>query len=278
MTRRPGKVDSKYRKLQELVGDLERVVVAFSGGVDSTFLLKVCKDVLGDNVLAVTARSGTTARHEEDDAAQLAKLLGVEHVIVDSRELELGEFVRNPPDKCYICKKSRFGDLTKLAEKQGFAVVADGENADDHDDYRPGIRATRELGVRSPLREAGLTKKEIRSLSKRLNLPTWNKPAYACLATRIPYGDPITEEKLRQVDSAEDFIRKLVPSVQVRVRHHGNTARIEVEPKAISKLVKSGNRKSIAEYFKILGFHHVAVDLEGYSMGSLNRSIATGSE
>lgn len=256
---------------------MERVVVAFSGGVDSTFLLKVCKDVLGDNVLAVTARSGTTARHEENDAAHLAKLLGADHVIVDSRELELEEFVKNPPDKCYICKKSRFGNLTKLAEKRGFAVVADGENADDHDDYRPGIRATRELGVRSPLREAGLTKKEIRSLSKKLNLPTWNKPAYACLATRIPYGDPITEEKLRQVDSAEEFIRKLVPSVQVRVRHHGNTARIEVEPKAISRLTKSGIRKSIVEYFKMLGFHHVAVDLEGYSMGSLNRSIVTGS-
>lgn len=277
MAQKPGKVDTKYRELQELVRDLERVVVAFSGGVDSTFLLKVCKDVLGDNVLAVTARSGTTARHEEDDAARLAKLFGVEHLIVDSLELELEEFVRNPPDRCYVCKKNRFGELIKLAKKRGLAVVADGENADDHDDYRPGIRATRELGVRSPLRDAGLTKKEIRSLSKKLNLPTWNKPAYACLATRIPYGDPITEEKLRQVDSAEEFIRKLVPSVQVRVRHHGNTARIEVEPKAISKLIKSGNRKSIVEYCKILGFHHVAVDLEGYSMGSLNRSIETGS-
>ena len=164
------------------------------------------------------------------------KKWAAEHLIIDSGELANDEFVENPSDKCYICKKSRFGDLIAKAAEEGFSVVADGENADDHNDYRPGIRATRELGVISPLREAGLTKKEIRTLSKRLDLSTWNKPAYACLATRIPYGHRITAEKLGQIDSAEDFIRRLAPSVQVRVRHHGDTARIEIEPKAVAKL------------------------------------------
>lgn len=278
MTGKTAPIDTKYSKLQEVVRDLERVVVAFSGGVDSTFLLKVCKDVLGDDVLAVTARSPTTARHERDDSVELTKLIGADHLIADSRELELEDFVKNPPDKCYVCKKSRFGDLIAVAKARGFDVVADGENADDHDDYRPGIRATRELGVRSPLREVGLTKKEIRVLSKRLGLPTWNKPPYACLATRIPYGHPITEEKLRQVDDAEQFIRELLPSVQVRVRHHGDVARIEVQPQAISKLTKRDTRMSIVDRFKELGFLYVAVDLEGYSMGSLNRPIDIGSK
>ncbi len=277
MTRTSSPIDTKYRRLQEIVSELHRVVVGFSGGVDSTFLLKVCRDVLRDNVLAVTAASPTTAGHELHDAVRLAKILGAEHLVVDSGELALEEFLKNPPDKCFICKKSRFGDLIAQARARGFDVVTDGENADDHDDYRPGIRATRELGVRSPLREAGLTKQEIRLLSKRLGLPTWNKPSYACLATRIPYGHRITPEKLRQIDAAEEFVRKLIPSVQVRVRHHGDTARIEVAQSALAKLIKPANRRSIVDHFKGLGFHHISVDLEGYTMGSLNRPILKGS-
>ncbi|MEW6349432.1 MAG: ATP-dependent sacrificial sulfur transferase LarE [Thermodesulfobacteriota bacterium] len=277
MPHRSSRIDTKYRKLQEIVRELHRVVVAFSGGVDSTFLLKVCRDVVGDNVLAVTASSPTTAGHELQDAGRLAKGMGAEHLVIDSRELNLEEFLGNPPDKCYICKKSRFGDLIAKAGELGFHVVTDGENADDHDDYRPGIQATRELGVRSPLREAGLTKKEIRALSRRLGLPTWNKPSYACLATRIPYGLRITPEKLRQIDAAEEFVRTLIPSVQVRVRHHGDTARIEVAHNALAKLIKPDNRRSIVDHFKGLGFHYVAVDLEGYTMGSLNRPLLKGS-
>ena len=233
----------------------------------------MCKDVLNGNVLAVTAASPTTAAHELQDAVRLAQEMGAKHLIIDSGDLANDEFVENPSDKCYICKKSRFGDLIAKAAEEGFCVVADGENPDDHNDYRPGIRATRELGVISPLREAGLTKKEIRTLSKRLDLSTWNKPAYACLATRIPYGHRITAEKLRQIDSAEEFIRRLAPSVQVRVRHHGDTARIEIEPKAVAKLFKPYNKRAIVDHFKGLGFLYIAVDLEGYTMGSLNRPI-----
>lgn len=277
MSTRAEGLQSKYRRLKDLLGEMGSVMTAFSGGVDSTLLLQVAKDVLGDKVTAVTAVSPTTPRHEWKDALDLANRIGVEHIVVSSKELELSEFVSNPADKCYVCKKSRFGDLVRLAEERGFAFVVDGGNVDDHSDYRPGIRAVQELSVRSPLSEAGLSKKEIRRLSKQLGLPTWNKPAYACLATRIPYGSPITEEKLRQIDAAEDFIRSLIPRVQVRVRHHGEIARIEVEPKAMRTLLKRGVRSSLVDHFKELGFSFVSLDLEGYSTGSLNRVIHTGS-
>lgn len=277
MSPKPEGLQAKYRRLTAVLTEMKSVVTAFSGGVDSTFLLKVAKDVLGENVVAVTAVSPTTPRHEWEDALSLAKSIGVEHIIVSSTELNLPEFVSNPPDRCYICKKSRFGGLVSLAKERGFAFVVDGGNVDDHNDFRPGMRAVEELAVRSPLSEASLCKKEIRRLSKRLGLPTWNKPAYACLATRIPYGSPITEEKLKQVDAAEDFIRNLVPLIQVRVRHHGEIARIEVEPKAMRILLGRDLRSSLVEYFKDLGFSYVSLDLEGYSTGSLNRAIHTGS-
>lgn len=276
MSPTPEGLQSKYRKLKTVLARMGSVVTAFSGGVDSTLLLRVARDVLGNNVLAVTAVSPTTPRHEREDAVFLARDIGVEHVIVSSNELDLSEFVANPADKCYICKKSRFGDLLRLARERGFACVIDGGNVDDHDDYRPGIRAVRELAVRSPLAEAGLFKKEIRRLSKRLGLPTWNKPAYACLATRIPYGSPITEEKLRQLDAAEDFVRSLAPGVQVRVRHHGDIARIEVEPEVMRMLLRRNVRSSLVEHFRELGFSFVSLDLEGYSTGSLNRLIRSG--
>lgn len=277
MISQPNTLKMKWARLQTSLREMKRVAVAFSGGVDSTFLLKVCKDVLGENVLAITVRSGIVSRREGLDAVEIARHIGAKQLISDSGEVSLEDFVNNPPDRCYICRKARFEYLIKLAHEEGFVTVADGENADDRDDYRPGIRASRELGVLSPLAEADLTKQEIRSLSQQLNLPTWNKPADSCLATRIPYGELITEEKLRQVDSAEEFIRTLVPSVQIRVRHHGNTGRIEIEPSAISSLMKSFNRESILEHFKELGFQYATVDLEGYTMGSLNRLIETGS-
>lgn len=268
-------LETKYERLQEILEEMGRVVIGFSGGVDSTLLLKVAKDVLGDNVLAVTAFSETTPTHEREDAVSLAKQLGAEHLIVETHELDDEEFVKNPLNKCYVCKKSRFSGLMALAKEKGFNYVTDGANVDDWGDYRPGMLATEELGVRSPLSEAGLTKEEIRRLSKRLNLPTWNKPPYACLATRIPYHSPINAEKLRQVDAGEEFIRGLgIP--QVRVRHYEDTARIEVEPEDIAKLADETVRPRIVDYLKDLGFQSVTLDLAGYRMGSLNPVMDEG--
>ena len=266
---------AKYQHLQRLLKEMGRVLIGFSGGVDSTLLLKVAKDVLGDEVLAVTAVSETTPRHERIDADRLARELGAEHLVVPTHELQLPEFVKNPENKCYICKKDRFGGLAEIARKKEYPFVLDGGNLDDHSDYRPGIKATKELGVRSPLSEAGFSKQEVRALSKQLKLSTWNKPSYACLASRIPYHRRITTEKLRQVDAGEEFLRSLGLTGQVRVRHHDEIARLEIEANDLSQFMRPELRSKVTEFFKGLGFTYVTLDLEGYSMGSLNRGVAS---
>jgi uncharacterized protein len=275
-------IELLYQKLQDILKTMGRVVIAFSGGVDSALVLKVARDALGkDNVLAVTALSETTSSQEREDAVRLAETFGIHHLLVETRELDIPEFARNPEDRCYICKKHRFGRLMEAAadfsSQRGAsghdACVADGLNTDDCNDYRPGIRAARELGVRSPLCEAGMSKRDIRLLSKNLGIPTWNKPAFACLATRIPYHSPITAEKLRQTDRAETFLRESGFSGQVRVRHYGDTARIETEADDIPKLAEHEIRTRVTSYFKSLGFIFVTLDLEGYNMGSLNRTV-----
>ena len=269
-------LDHKYRQLQQNLSVLDSGLLAFSGGVDSTLLLKVCQDTIPGRFLAVTAKSDTTPRRELQDAVRYAEEIGVEHLVIESDELSLSAFVKNPPEKCYICKKWRFGTLKTLAQQKGFTYLLDGSNLDDSQDYRPGMQALLELGVRSPLLEAGFAKSEVRGLSKKLGLSTWNKPAYACLATRIPYGSPLTKEKLRQVDAGEDFLRDLGLSRQVRVRHYGDTARIEVLATDLDKFLQAEVRSRMVSYFKELGFCFVTLDLEGYRMGSLNQALQGG--
>ncbi len=252
---------------------MKKVAIAFSGGVDSTFLLKTAVEVLGkENVLAVTSSAETYPSQELKQAKQLAADMEVKHHITYTTELENEKFVKNDKLRCYYCKHELFSDVKQIAADKGYNYVLDGSNYDDLvNDYRPGMKAAEELEVRSPLKEAELTKKEIRILSKKLNLPTWNKPAFACLSSRFPYGDKITVEKLSMVDRAEKFMRKYNFN-QLRVRHHDqDTARIEVLPEDFTVLLN--NREEIINKFKDIGYTYITIDLQGYRTGSMNEVL-----
>ncbi|MDY6833256.1 MAG: ATP-dependent sacrificial sulfur transferase LarE [Chloroflexota bacterium] len=262
----------KLSQLRHILHEMGSVLIAYSGGVDSTFLLKVAVDTLGDKVVAVTARSLTYPEWEYQEGREIANALGARHITIVSEELDIPEFSDNPPRRCYYCKKELFTKLLQIAHQEGLECVADGSNLDDEDDFRPGRDAARELGIRSPLSEAGLTKDDIRVYSKQLCLPTWNKPSFACLASRFPYGDKITPSKLHRVAKAEDFLHTLGFG-QVRVRDHQDIARIEVIPDDIERFCEEDLRIQVTERLRKLGYNYITLDLFGYRSGSMNEIL-----
>ncbi len=265
-------LQEKYDSLKKIIAQASSATVAFSGGVDSTFLLKVCVDLLKGRALAVTARSETFPVRELEEAQDLARQFGVKHIIIDSEELEVPGFSDNPPNRCFLCKTELFSKLKKIASQHDIPWVFDGSNADDQNDFRPGRDAAHKLGIRSPLEEAGLKKDEIRALSKMQNLLTWDKPSFACLSSRFPYHTKITRPALRQVESAENYLWELGMRV-FRVRHHDTMARIELGEKEMRLFWESGLRDQIVQHLKSLGYKYVTLDVEGYRTGSMNETL-----
>jgi len=267
-------VASKLTDLESLLRNMGSVLVAHSGGVDSTFLAVVSHRVLGDKSLAVTASSPLYSESEVRSAQEIAHIFGLRHLIIRTQEMKNPLFVANTPDRCYYCKQELFHHLQKIAAKEGLCWVADGSNHDDLSDHRPGWRAATELGIRSPLYEVGLTKDEIRILSRDMALPTWDKPSLACLASRLPYGTEVTIDVVSRIGQAEDYLRGLGVR-QVRVRHHGDTARIEVDPDNMAILVV--RRHEVVAQLQKLGYTYISLDLQGYRSGSLNETLRSSS-
>jgi len=263
-------LSQKFNKLKNILSKMENAIVAYSGGVDSTLLLKVAGEVMGENVLAITASSPTYPQKEIKAARDMARNLGIRHITITTDELSNPEFFSNPLNRCYFCKKELFSRLKEIAEKNRIRFILDGSNYDDRKDFRPGDRAKQEFGIRSPLAEAGLTKKDIRVLSKKMGLPTWDKPSLACLASRFPYGSSLNRAELKMVNKAEEYLHAL-GFRQVRVRHYGNTARIEVEKSKIPLLVNHSSM--VVRKLKRLGYTYITVDLEGYRTGSMNEVL-----
>jgi len=263
---------AKYDRLVGLLRETGGALVAFSGGVDSTLLGRAAADALGERALLVTADSETYPATELEEARRLAALLGLRHVVVRTGELANPEYARNGANRCFFCKDELFRHLAPIAEREGLPALVYGANVDDLGDHRPGMVAARQMGVKAPLLDAGLTKQEIRELSRAAGLPTWDKPSFACLASRFPYGDPITLEKLRQVEAAEAAVRSL-GFRQFRVRHHGDLARLEVAREEMGRLWEEGRAEAIAARLRELGFVHVTVDLRGFRSGSMNEAL-----
>ncbi|MCD6224382.1 MAG: ATP-dependent sacrificial sulfur transferase LarE [Deltaproteobacteria bacterium] len=268
----PGMLREKYDRLRQIIIKAGDAAIGFSGGVDSTFLLKVCAKILGERVLAITMKSEMIPANEVDAAHDIAGKMGVKHIILKENLLELPGFVQNHPDRCYICKKAIFSQIKKKAELYGIRHCFDGSNIDDASDFRPGRVALSELGVRSPLVETGFLKSDIRAVSKSLKLPTWNKPALACLASRFPYYTEITKDALKQVENAETFLGKLGMHL-FRVRHHDILARIELGEREKKLLLEFDLCTEIVKHLKNLGYKYISLDLEGYRTGSMNEAL-----